>query len=120
MSLNNPGLTLAYLAGAALGARRIVKHGAADGAALPATLPADALLGVTTDIPTALGATADVIRGGVAPVFYGGAVTRGDPLTTNASGQAVKAAAGNQVIGYAEVSGVAGDLGSLLIQRGIA
>ena len=120
MSRNVPGLTLAYKATAAVAARIIVKYGAADGEALTAAAAADALLGVSTDIPAALGETFDVVRGGVTPVLYGGVVTRGDALTTNAAGAAVKAAAGNQVIGYAEVSGVAGDIGSLFIQRGIA
>ena len=93
---------------------------------MPATRPsvpglaAAALLGVAADIAAASGETVDVVRTGVTPVLYGGAVTRGDALTADATGKAVKAAATNQVIGYAEVSGVAGDIGSLLIQRGIA
>lgn len=120
MSRNIPGLTLAYKAGAAIPARSIVKHGADDGSAVPAAAAADALLGVSTDVPSAIGETADVVREGVTPVRFGGAVTRGDALTANATGAAVKAAAGDQVIGYAEVSGVAGDLGSVHIQRGIA
>jgi len=120
MSRNVPGLTLAYKATAAIAARTIVKHGAADGSAVAAAAATDALLGVSADIDAAGGESVDVIRSGVTPVRYGGAVARGDALTANASGAAVKAVAGNQVIGYAEVSGVAGDIGSLLIQRGIA
>lgn len=120
MSRNVPGLTLAYKATAAIAARTIVKYGAADGSAVPAAAAADALLGVSTDIPSAVGETVDVVRSGVTPVLYGGPVARGDALTANAAGAAVKAAAGNQVIGYAEVSGVAGDIGSLHVQRGIA
>jgi len=118
MSRLNPGLTLAYLATAAIAARSLVKHGANDGEVVLATATTDSLVGVTTDIPAAAGDHVDVVRAGVVPVRYGGTVTRGAPLTADATGAAVVAAAGNQVIGYAEVSGVAGDIGSIHLQRG--
>ena len=121
MSRNIPVLTLAYLAAGAIPARRIVKHGAADGAVLQGDGPTAPLLGISTDIPSALGETCDVIREGLAPVTYGGTVSRGDPLTSDATGRAVvaapTAAALAQVIGFAEVSGVEGDIGSVHISR---
>ena len=53
---------------------------------------------------------------------YGANVTRGQFLTSNSSGQAIPAApaAGSNVsvIGRALVSGVSGDLGSVLINPG--
>lgn len=123
MSRMIPILALAYLAAGVIPARTIVKHGAADGSALPATAGTDALLGVSTDIPAAIGDHADVHRQGVVPVTYGGNVTRGDPLTSNGAGLAILAAPGVgatlRIIGFAEVSGVANDIGSVLLAPGI-
>lgn len=121
--MNITGLTTASKAGGAIAARRILKHGAADGEALQAAAATDALMGVSTDIPAAVGNTADVIRSGLAPVEYGGVVARGDALSADASGRAVVAApaAGSNVriIGFAEVSGVLGDIGSVHIAPGV-
>ncbi len=47
-------------------------------------------------------------------------MTRGDDLTADAQGRAVVAAAGNRVIGKAMATGVLGDIGSVLIDRGVA
>lgn len=121
MSRNVPGLTLNYVASGAIAARRIVKHGAADGTALQATAATEALLGVTTDIPAVSGERVDVYRAGVVPVQYGGNVTRGAPLTADADGKAVAAAPGvgalSECIGYAEISGVNNDIGAVHLQR---
>jgi hypothetical protein len=123
MSRNVPGWILAYLAAGAIGARLLVKHGAADGAALQGAAGTDALIGVSTDIPASTGETVDVVRSGVTPVVYGGNVTRGDPLTSDASGRAIAAVPGVgatlRIIGFAEVSGVLGDIGSVLIAPAI-
>lgn len=117
--MNISGLTKAYLAAAILTSFRIVKHGAADGEVIMAAAAADKSIGVTTEIASAAGETADIIKTGLANVEYGGAVTRGDPLTSDASGRAVVAApaagANVRLIGYAEVSGVLGDIGQVAI-----
>ena len=63
------------------------------------------------------GDAVDVIKSGIADVIYGGTVTRGDYLTSNATGFAVVAVAGDNVIGTAELSGVSGDLGAVHIQK---
>jgi len=118
MSRNIPALTLAYTASGDIPARLIVKHGANDGEAAVATAATDALLGISTDVATAAGRHADVIRSGIAPVTYGDNVTRGAALTANALGLAVPATSGDQIIGYAEISGSAGDIGSIYLQRG--
>lgn len=111
----------ACYAAAAIGAFRIVKHGAADGFAALATAGTDAAFGVTDSLgAAAANDPVDVIRGGIAEVVYGGTVTRGDPLTADAAGAAVKAATGNRIIGFAEVSGVSGDRGSVFIAPGVA
>ena len=117
--MNIPGITKAYKAEAAISARRIVKHGTADGTAVQGAAAADKLIGVSTEIDSAIGETVDVVKTGLADVVYGGTVTRGDPLTSDASGRAVTAApaagANARLIGIAEVSGAVGDIGQVAI-----
>lgn len=111
----------ACYAGAAILPFRIVKHGAADGFAIQAAAAADFSFGVSDSLgAAAANDPVDIIRGGIAEVSYGGTITRGQPVTSNADGQAVAAATGNRIIGYAEVSGVAGDRGSIYIAPGNA
>jgi len=118
MSRNIPSLILTYFASGDIPARTLVKHGANDGEAALATASGDAFLGVSSDLARSAGQHVDVIRSGVTPVLYGAAITRGAAVTANASGAAIPAKANDQIIGYAEVSGVAGDLGSIYVQRG--
>ncbi len=111
----------ACYAGAAILPFRIVKHGAADAFAIQAAAAGDASFGVSDSLgAAAANDPVDIIRGGIAEVIYGGTVTRGDPLTSDASGRAIKAATGNRIIGFAEVSGVVGDRGSVFIAPGVA
>lgn len=110
----NPALKQ-YDAGAAVGANLIVKPGSADGAVLQAAGATDALVGVSGNIAAAIGERLDVIKSGIADVVYGGTITRGDPVTSDANGKAVKAVAGQNSIGNAEVSGVSGDIGSVQV-----
>lgn len=110
------GLVKNYVAGAAIVANRIVKHGAGDTLMVQAAAAADKLVGVA-DADAASGARVDVVLSGTADVQYGGAVARGDLLTANASGMAVVAAAGNRVIGVALVAGVANDIGEVLLAQ---
>jgi hypothetical protein len=121
--MSNPNLIRNFKAQAAIAACTIAVFGAADGQVLAAAAATDKLMGVTTDIAAALGERCDVILGGAADVLYGGAVTRGDPLTADASGRAVTAApaAGSNVriIGFAMVSGVLGDIGQVEISQGV-
>lgn len=102
---------------AAVPAFTIIKYGAADGQVLPGAAVTDKLVGVSTDIPAAINERCDYIASGRADVLYGGAVARGDQLTSDASGRAVTAAplagVNNRVIGVAAVSGVLGDVGAV-------
>ena len=63
------------------------------------------------------------LRSGPASVTFGGNVTRGAPLTADANGRAIAVAlpaeADTFIVGYAEVSGVAGDIASALIAPGV-
>ena len=107
----NPLLTKSRNAGGAITRYRITKYGAADGEVLQAAAATDALNG-----------RVDISVNGLANVEYGGVVTRGDELTSDAVGRAVAAAPGAgsnvNIIGYAEVSGVSGDIGSVDIAKG--
>lgn len=117
--MNIPGLTTTKRAVGAVAARRICVHGASDGLAAQAAAGTALLIGVSTDIPAADGQVFDVYRAGLAPVEYGGNVTRGAPLTADAQGRAIAATlpptVNTYIIGFAEVSGVLGDIGSVFI-----
>lgn len=120
--MNIPGLITPFTATAAIGKYLIAAHGAADGTAVQADDGSTMMVGVTTDIPAAAGETVDVVRSGPASVTFGGNVTRGNPLTADANGRAIAVAlpaeADTFIVGYAEVSGVAGDIASALIAPG--
>ncbi|MGA0569640.1 phage cement protein [Variovorax sp. VNK109] len=113
-----------FVAGAAIAACTIVKHGAADDAVIPAAAATDSLLGVASrDFDTAIGERIDIMTQGVASVKLAGTVTRGGPVTSNAAGLGVAAApaAGSnvRVIGVAMQSGVAGDVIDVLISQSV-
>lgn len=116
------GMIINFNAGAAVAPYRIVKFGANDKEAIQATGSSDASIGVSDQMGAeAAGDPLDVVRSGLAEVEYGGNVTRGDWLTSDAEGRAVTAspAAGAtaQIIGRAEQSGVLGDIGSADISK---
>jgi len=121
----NPGIVKSFYGSAAIGANLIVKFGAADDTVSPAAAATDLLLGITNEMALAAldvtnGNTVDVTLCGVEQLKLGAAaVTRGQKLTSNASGQGITAApaAGSnvQVIGIALKSGAAGDVIPVLI-----
>lgn len=120
MGRTTGGLQKGYTAALAIPAFTIMKFGAADGVVTPATDGSAYLVGVQAELDCAQGdrASATMI-GNIEDVRFGGNVTRGQPLTADAQGRAVAAApaAGANVycIGFAEVSGVLGDIGSVII-----
>jgi hypothetical protein len=139
--VSNALLIKNYKAAAAVTKFRIVKMGGNDYEVQHAAAATDTSVGITTELDAALGERVDVIRAGLADVEYGGTITRGDQLTADANGKAVvatqhdhtentagayaqsattAAAAAQRIIGIAEVSGVAGDIGSVLIAPGFA
>jgi len=115
---NNPGLTKSYATGGAVAGYRIVKY-SADETVVQGAAATDLSIGVSARLGAASGERCDVVRTGITEVEFGGNVARGAKLTSDADGKAVTAApaqgVNNQIIGIAEVSGVAGDIGSLLI-----
>jgi hypothetical protein len=114
-----PSSIINYIAGTALAKYRIVCFGASDGTVVQAAAATDMIIGVTEGFAYAVGERPDIVRSGLAEVEYGAAVTRGQPLTSDALGRAVPAApaagVNNRLIGYAEVSGVLGDIGSVFV-----
>ena len=108
-----------YIAESAVGANLIIKPGSTDDFVAQGAAATDLLMGVSGNIPAAAGERIDIAKEGIADVLYGGTITRGQPLTSDAFGRAVAAAPGagtnNRIIGFAEVSGVIGDIGSVFI-----
>lgn len=121
MGLTTGYLTKGYTATTAVGKRVLVKFGAADGAVVPAAAATDLIIGVSTEIDTAIGERCDVLLvGNIGEVIAGGTIARGDMLTSNASGAAITTVtAGNRYVGIAEVSGVAGDIISFIVAPGL-
>lgn len=123
MGRTTTGLIKSLEATVAVPKRRLVTFGAADGTGVLATGGAAYIRGVSGDIDTAIGERISVqMSGNVAEVEYGGTVARGDPLTSDATGRAITAApaAGANVfiVGYAEVSGVVGTIGTVDVAPG--
>lgn len=114
------GLITNFNAGAEVKPYRIVKFGSSNKTAVQATGATDASIGLSDQMGAAsAGDPLDVIRSGIGEVEFGGNVTRGDWLTSDADGKAVSTTTdGAQVIGRAEVSGVNGDIGSAHLAPG--
>ena len=110
----NETLLKNYIAGAQIAPYIIVKF-SADLTVVPGAASTDSLVGVSAATITApSGQRVDVVKDGIAQVKLGGTVARGDPVTSDATGQGVAAAPGAgvnaRIIGFAEVSGVSGDV----------
>lgn len=108
-----------YRADAAIAKHRIVVAGAADASIAQAAAATGAIMGVHGSLAAAAGQVTDVVCGGYATVEYGGTVTRGAPLTSDASGRAIVATtAGQRLVGFAVLAGAVGDLGTVHVQLG--
>ncbi len=107
----NPEFFKTLIADGVVGSYRIVAHGSVDGSAKQADAATDALMGTTQEFGAVDAERLDVALGGLPEVQYGGTVQRGDPLTSDAEGKAVKATvSGSRIIGFAWVSAVANDI----------
>lgn len=119
----NPGLTKNYNAGGAVTKRRIIKFGADDKTVVQAAAATDLIIGASTDVDTVTDETTDVIVAGIALVQAGGAVTRGNEVTSDANGKAVAAApaagVNNRILGIALASAVLDDWFPVLISLGV-
>lgn len=122
--MGNPLLIKEGTAEGAVTKYRIVKHGAADGGVLQSAAATDFHCGVYSEnFDVVSGERLGIVKAGLADVEYGGVVTRGQPITSDANGKAIAAApaagANVRIIGFAEVSAVAGDIGAAWIEPGI-
>ena len=106
------GFIKTYNAGAAIAPNTLVKFGASDNVVIPAAAATDDIIGVTVDgVAAAINERVDVVlSSGVANVKIAGVIARGKGVTSNATGQGVIGATGNRIVGYAAISGVAGDI----------
>ena len=102
------------LASVAIAAFLIIRHGAADNTAALATASTDALIGTNEALGKTTGEMVDYPTAGTGEVALGAVVTRGDPLTADATSRAITAApaagVNARIIGFALQSGVAGDV----------
>ena len=119
----NPTLIKTYGTEAIVNPNRICKWGTADTMVVQAAASTDVLIGLSGRLGASVsGDRCDVTRAGIEKVLYGGTITKGDPLTSDANGKAVKANPGAGVnayiVGFAEVDGVDGDIGEVLIAPG--
>jgi hypothetical protein len=121
MAGQSPGLIKAFKASGALAARTFVKFGSDDETVVAATAGSD-VIGVTTEIPAADGETVDVIMGNIADVKFGGVVARGKLVMSDASGEAVLAAASAganvRTAGMALFTAADGDIGPVFLMPG--
>lgn len=110
-----------YTAGANITAHRILKFGAADGTVVMADDATAALIGVQSELDCDAGDRASAAMvGNIEDVEFGGNVSRGAPLTSDAQGRAIAATTTGQfIVGFAEVSGVSGDIGTVIISPGV-
>ena len=114
---------LNFVAGAAVAGFRIVKPGASETLVVQSSAATDTHSGVCVQPNgAALGFRVDVCIDGPADVEYGGTIARGDLVTADASGRAIKATASVgsnvRIIGDALASGVVGDIGRINVQPG--
>lgn len=118
-SMRTDGLIKSYRADAAIAPHRIVKAGAADASTAQAAAAADAIMGVHGSLAAVAGNVTDTVVSGYASVEYGGTVTRGAPLTSDAQGRAIVATtAGQRLVGFAVLAGVVGNIGTVDVRLG--
>lgn len=79
----------------------------------------DGMLGIIQQTATAAEQTLRIVLEGIADIKLGGTVTRGQLITSNASALGIAASAGQNYVGIALVSGVANDIGSVLVCPGL-
>jgi hypothetical protein len=122
MSPRNQGLTKAFQAGAAVAPNRFIKFGADDRTMVQAAAAADFVVGVSDDVGCASGERFDAILDGIVTVDFGGTVTRGAQVMSDANGKAITAAASAganvRTAGIAMASAVSGDKAPVLLVPG--
>ncbi|MDE1464795.1 hypothetical protein [Spartinivicinus poritis] len=95
---------------------RIVAYGATPGSVKLAANGKAILKGVTGNLVSNAGEMSDVISTGIGCIEYGTNVNYGQCLTADKHGRGIPAKATDNIIGYAEQSGVEGDVGDVYLQ----
>lgn len=112
--MHNPLLSINRYAEAAIVKQTIVRAGTVDEKLRPATASSQPLFGIADMLGADIDKRVDVHTHGFALVKLGGTVAQGDPLTADASSNAIAATFGSNgvvyIIGFATKAGVAGDL----------
>jgi hypothetical protein len=112
-------LVKSYIAAAAILAYRAVVWDVADSTVKQATDGTAPFVGTTGIVGAdAANDMVDVTRLGLPEVVLGAAVNHGDRLMADADGKAIACTAGNFYFGFAEVTGVAGDVINYLAAPG--
>lgn len=107
-----------YVASGNIAPRRFVKFGASDTLVVQASAAADLVIGVSDLLGGVDTQRVEVFVGDSVDIEFGGNVTRGQLVTSDASGKAIVAGAG-AAHGIAMVSAVAGDIGAIKLERGV-
>lgn len=97
----------------------LAKFGADDDTLSQAAAATDGLVGIFQHTTDAAGDRVRAMLSGISSVKLGGAVTRGGPITSDSAAKGVAATAGQNIVGFAMASGVAGDIIPLLISPGM-
>lgn len=103
-----------YNTNAIVKARRLVCYHS-DGTIKQASAATDKICGASDDMDVKAGGIIDVKHLGEAKIEYGGTISAGDFITSDADGCAIAAAAGNNIAGFALFNGVKGDICSVMI-----
>lgn len=115
----NDLLTKAFIAGAAIVKNTIVKFDAAEDTVIAAAAATDQLLGVALHAAAA-GERVDVQLLGIAEIKAGGAITRGDFVTSDAAAEGVALSAAATIksgIGMALATAADGDIIPVLLSQ---
>ena len=97
------------------GIHRFMTLNTSEQAALAAARGAK-VLGILQDNPAAAGRPGSIGIAGTSKITYGGTILEDDPLTSSATGTAIRATRpDDEVFGYADVSGVSGNIGEMRI-----
>ena len=110
---------LTFTSGAVVSARRFVKLNTS-GKAIQATAGGADALGISAEATTAADKTfhVDILDGSKLVITAGAALTLGDRITSDATGRAVAAVSGDQVLGVVqEAAGAAGEEVTIVTQR---
>lgn len=107
-----------YRGGAAVRPYRLVVCGDDDDTVIEATGGTAPLLGISIELAAEAGERVDIALRGLAETLFGGTVTRGALITSDAEGRAMAAAGGDHVAGLALTSAVSGDIGPVLLAPG--